>query len=176
MDTNLILQATMFAASKHQNQRRKDAAESPYINHPIALAHTLSTIGEVKDAHVICAALLHDTIEDTDTTGLELEQAFGAKIASIVCEVSDDKTLTKKERKQLQIEHAEHCSFEAKLVKLADKICNLRDILTSPPTMWTTERKAEYFDWARQVVAQLGGVNAKLEAEFESLYLRRCEL
>lgn len=175
MDNNLILQATMFAAIKHQNQRRKDAASSPYINHPIALAHTLSAIGEVADGNTLCAALLHDTIEDTDTTAAELEQVFGAKIAAIVCEVSDDKTLTKTERKQLQIKHAGHCSHEAKLVKLADKICNLRDILASPPT-WTTERKVEYFDWANQVVAQLKGVNAKLEAEFDSLYSRRCEL
>ena len=118
----------------------------------------------------------HDTIEDTDTTAAELEQLFGHKISAIVCEVSDDKTLTKTERKQLQVEHAGHCSREAKLVKLADKICNLRDILASPPSDWTTDRKVEYFDWANQVVAQLKGVNAKLEAEFDRLYSRRSEL
>ena len=176
LDSNLILRATMFAARQHQNQRRKDIASSPYINHPIAVAHTLSSIGQVVDVHTLCAALLHDTIEDTDTTAAELEQIFGHKIAAIVCEVSDNKTLTKTERKQLQVEHAGHCSLEAKLVKLADKICNLRDILASPPSDWTTDRKVEYFDWAAQVVAQLKGVNAKLEAEFDRLYSRRSEL
>jgi len=175
LDSNLILRATMFAARQHQNQRRKDIASSPYINHPIAVAHTLSSIGQVVDVHTLCAAILHDTIEDTDTTAAELEQLFGHKIAAIVCEVSDDKTLTKTERKQLQVEHAGHCSLEAKLVKLADKICNLRDILACPPT-WTTERKIEYFDWAKQVVDQLKDVNVKLEAEFDRLYSRRSEL
>lgn len=176
LDSNLILRSTMFAARQHQNQRRKDIASSPYINHTIAVAHTLSSIGEVVDVHTLCAALLHDTIEDTDTTAAELEQLFGHKISAIVCEVSDDKTLTKTERKQLQVEHAGHCSREAKLVKLADKICNLRDILASPPSDWTTDRKVEYFDWAAQVVTQLKGVNAKLEAEFDRLYSRRSEL
>jgi guanosine-3',5'-bis(diphosphate) 3'-pyrophosphohydrolase len=175
-DSQLTIEAVMFAAYKHRNQRRKDADASPYINHPIALAHVLSTIGEIEDLNVICAALLHDTIEDTDTTYFELEQQFGSKIASIVLEVSDDKSLSKSERKQLQIDHAADISFEAKLVKLADKICNLRDILTSPPSDWKLELKVGYFDWANNVVAKLKGTNANLEAEFDNLYLKKIEL
>ncbi|MCB1986791.1 MAG: bifunctional (p)ppGpp synthetase/guanosine-3',5'-bis(diphosphate) 3'-pyrophosphohydrolase, partial [Burkholderiaceae bacterium] len=138
-DLHLLLKATEFAANKHRNQRRKDAEASPYINHPIALANLLVDTG-VYDVVVLCAALLHDTIEDTETTGDELEAQFGRAIASIVLEVTDDKRLAKEVRKQLQIDHAPHISTAAKLVKLADKICNLRDILASPPAGWTDER------------------------------------
>jgi guanosine-3',5'-bis(diphosphate) 3'-pyrophosphohydrolase len=129
----LVLKAMAFAALKHRDQRRKDAEASPYINHPIALADLLWNAGGVRDATVIAAALLHDTIEDTKTTAAELRRVFGAKVAGIVGEVTDDKKLPKERRKELQVEHAAHISHSAKLVKLADKICNLRDILESPP-------------------------------------------
>jgi guanosine-3',5'-bis(diphosphate) 3'-pyrophosphohydrolase len=132
-DTGLVLKAMAFAALKHRDQRRKDANASPYINHPIALADLLWNEGGVRDAAVIAAALLHDTIEDTNTTAAELQKAFGSKVAGIVGEVTDDKSLPKERRKELQVEHAAHISKSAKLVKLADKICNLRDILASPP-------------------------------------------
>lgn len=127
-----LIGAVAFAAEKHRNQRRKDADASPYINHPIALANVLANEGRVHDVAVICAAVLHDTIEDTETTEDELRSLFGPEVASIVLEVTDDKALEKQVRKQLQIEHAPHASPKAKLVKLADKICNLRDILASP--------------------------------------------
>jgi guanosine-3',5'-bis(diphosphate) 3'-pyrophosphohydrolase len=117
-DIALILRAAAFAADKHRNQRRKDADASPYINHPIALANVLAQAG-IDDTAVLAAALLHDTIEDTDTTTEELLDAFGAQIAGIVCEVTDDKSLPKAERKRLQIEHAPHLSVPAKLVKLS---------------------------------------------------------
>ncbi len=128
-----LVQAMAFAADKHRNQRRKDAEASPYINHPIALANVLANEGGVQDVTVLCAAVLHDTIEDTETTAGELRALFGDQVAAVVLEVTDDKSLDKAQRKQLQIEHAAHCSPQAKLVKLADKICNLRDLLTSPP-------------------------------------------
>ncbi|MDA8092442.1 MAG: HD domain-containing protein [Betaproteobacteria bacterium] len=172
----VILKAALFAAEKHRHQRRKDAAATPYINHPLALADVLANEGGVSDAVVLCAALLHDTIEDTETTEAELDQTFGREIAGVVKEVTDDKTLPKSERKRLQIEHAPHVSTEAKLVKLADKICNLSDILESPPADWSAERKREYFDWAAQVVAGLRGVNPKLESVFDDLYARCHEL
>ena len=164
---DLILGAVSFAAEKHRHQRRKDAEASPYINHPIALARVLTQEGGIDDPVTLCAALLHDTIEDTDTTEAELRQCFGDEITRIVLEVTDDKTLRKEERKQQQVEHASSISSRAKLVKLADKICNLRDIATSPPADWPLQRKMEYYDWAKQVVDGLRGINPKLEAAFD---------
>ena len=120
--------------------------------------------------------MLHDTIEDTETTADELRALFGDQVASVVLEVTDDKSLDKAQRKQLQIEHAAHCSPQAKLVKLADKICNLRDLLTSPPADWSAERKQAYFDWAAAVVAGLRGVHPGLEAVFNGLQARRLNM
>jgi guanosine-3',5'-bis(diphosphate) 3'-pyrophosphohydrolase len=174
--THALIRAVAFAATKHRDQRRKDADASPYINHPIALAHVLAFEGGVSDTPVLCAAVLHDTVEDTATTFEELTAEFGSKVAGIVREVTDDKTLEKQARKQLQIDHAPHLSYEAKLVKLADKICNLRDILASPPADWPTERKQAYFDWAKAVVAGLRGTNSALESAFDSVERRRPEL
>jgi guanosine-3',5'-bis(diphosphate) 3'-pyrophosphohydrolase len=167
-----FIQAVAFAADKHRNQRRKDAEASPYINHPIALANVLANEGGVQDVTVLCAAVLHDTIEDTETTADELRALFGDQVAAVVLEVTDDKSLDKAQRKQLQIEHAAHCSPQAKLVKLADKICNLRDLLASPPADWSAERKQNYFDWAVNVVAGLRGVHPGLEAVFDGLQKR----
>lgn len=174
--TGTLIRAVSFAAHKHRNQRRKDADASPYINHPIALADVLANEGAIDAVAVLCAAVLHDTIEDTDTTAGELEVAFGSAVSSIVLEVTDDKSLPKDERKKLQIEHAPHISPDAKLVKLADKICNLRDLLASPPADWEQERKQAYFDWAAAVVAGLRGVHPGLEAVFDGLHARRAEL
>jgi guanosine-3',5'-bis(diphosphate) 3'-pyrophosphohydrolase len=169
----VLIQAMAFAAEKHRNQRRKDAEASPYVNHPIALANVLANEGDVQDVTVLCAALLHDTIEDTETTADELRALFGEQVASVVLEVTDDKSLEKSVRKQKQIEHAPHISQEAQLVKLADKISNLRDILASPPADWSAERKQAYFDWAAAVVAGLRGVHPGLEAVFDGLYAQR---
>ena len=175
MNTNLalIIRATAFAADKHRNQRRKDAEASPYVNHPIALANMLAVEAGVDDAIVLAAALLHDTIEDTATTSQELEAAFDVDIAAIVVEVTDDKSLPKAERKRAQIEHAPHLSQRAKLVKLADKICNLRDVSNTPPADWPLERRREYFDWAKQVIDGLRGAHPRLETLFNIEYARR---
>lgn len=173
---SVFVKAVAFAADKHRNQRRKDADASPYINHPIALANVLANEGGVTDVAVLCAAVLHDTIEDTETTSEELTAIFGSQITAIVLDVTDDKSLDKHVRKQHQIEHAPHISREAKLVKLADKICNLRDILASPPADWSSERKQGYFDWAAKVVAGVRGVHPELEAAFDRLLSRHAEL
>lgn len=175
-EIGIILKATQFAANKHRNQRRKDADASPYINHPIALANVLANEGSVVDATVLCAAVLHDTIEDTKTTADELRHLFGDKVTAIVLEVTDDKSLDKEVRKEEQVRHAPHISTEAKLVKLADKICNLRDILASPPADWSAERKRTYFEWAARVVDGLRGVHPGLEAVFDGLLARQSEL
>jgi guanosine-3',5'-bis(diphosphate) 3'-pyrophosphohydrolase len=166
----LLLRALAFAAHKHRDQRRKDPEASPYINHPIALADVLVNEGGVRDVEVLCAALLHDTVEDTATTPQELEETFGPRIARIVAEVTDDKSLAKAERKRLQVEHAAALSPEAKLVKLADKICNLRDVAERPPASWDLARRREYFDWAKRVVDGLRGAHPRLEAAFDAAY------
>jgi guanosine-3',5'-bis(diphosphate) 3'-pyrophosphohydrolase len=170
---NKILSAIAFAADKHRNQRRKDAAASPYINHPIALANVLANEAGIDDERVLIAAILHDTVEDTETTVLELVRHFGQEIADIVLEVTDDKSLLKAERKQQQIDHAPTISRRAKLVKLADKICNLRDIASSPPAGWSLRRKQEYFDWAKAVIDGLRGVHPSLEFLFDTAYKTR---
>ncbi|KGC43897.1 HD domain-containing protein [Burkholderia pseudomallei] len=167
---NKLVAAIAFAADKHRNQRRKDHEASPYINHPIALANVLANEAGVEDERVLIAAVLHDTVEDTETTEQELLRLFGKEVADIVMEVTDDKTLPKAERKRLQVEHATHISRRAKLVKLADKICNLRDVAKSPPADWSLERKQEYFDWAKAVVDGLRGVHPGLETLFDEAY------
>jgi guanosine-3',5'-bis(diphosphate) 3'-pyrophosphohydrolase len=166
-EMSLLLRAASFAAERHRNQRRKDAQATSYINHPLAVAAVLADEGGVADVQALAAALLHDTLEDTDTTPDELRALFGDAITGIVQELSDDKALPKAERKRLQIEHAPGASPSAKLVKLGDKICNLRDIAAAPPTDWPVERRREYFDWAAKVVAGCRGTNARLEAAFD---------
>ena len=168
-----ILKAAQFAARKHKDQRRKDAASSPYINHPLSLANILREEGQVDDVRVIVAALLHDTIEDTETDYDEIRGQFGEEVAEIVAEVTDTKWLKSTSRKRLQISRAGRASQGAKLVKLADKISNLRDIVASPPSDWSLERKQHYFDWAKQVVDEIRGTNAKLERRFDQLYRQR---
>ena len=168
-----LLTAISFAARKHRNQRRKDAESSPYINHPLELAHVLASEGGVSDIKTLISALLHDTVEDTETTFEELVEEFGKKIANVVMEVTDDKTLEKAVRKRHQVEHAPHMSKRAALVKLADKICNLRDILSSPPAGWPVKRKRDYFDWAKEVVDGLPPANKKLRKAFDAVFAQR---
>ena len=166
MNAAKLLQALAFAAHKHRDQRRKDADASPYINHPIAVAAVLATDGRVTDERVLVAAVLHDTVEDTKTTFAELERRFGAAVAGIVRELTDDKSLPKQERKRLQIEKAPHGSSAAKQITIADKICNVRDLGTNPPATWPRQRQLEYLAWSERVVAGCLGVNPRLEAAF----------
>jgi|SRR5580698_1593570 guanosine-3',5'-bis(diphosphate) 3'-pyrophosphohydrolase len=170
---SIVLAASAFAAHKHRDQRRKGADASPYINHPIAVANVLANEAGITDATTLAAALLHDTIEDTDTTVEELDDAFGPEIAAVVLEVTDDKNLPKQDRKRLQIEHAATLSRHAKLVKLADKICNVRDMSRSPPVDWPIERRAEYFAWAKSVVDQIRNVSPVLGSLFDDAFARR---
>jgi guanosine-3',5'-bis(diphosphate) 3'-pyrophosphohydrolase len=172
-DINLLMKALSFAAYKHRHQRRKGTKAVPYINHPIALAELLVRTGKVTDPKVIATALLHDTIEDTCTTAEELEAEFGTTISKLVVELTDDKSLLKDERKRLQIEHASSLSRRARLVKLADKTCNLRDVIQDPPATWNLKRKQEYFDWAKKVVKKIRGTNARLEKAFDEAFANR---
>ena len=172
-EARLLIDALAFAADKHRTQRRKDPEASPYINHPIALARVLSVEGRVRDVKVLAAAVLHDTLEDTKTTYEELHERFGPAIAGIVREVTDDKTLLPVERKRLQIEHAGELSHRARLVKLADKISNLRDLTVNAPAEWSLQRRRDYFDWAKKVIDKVRGTNKKLERAFDDAYAGR---
>ena len=164
-----LLQAASFAARKHISQKRKGNDAAPYINHPLEVANLLANLGKVEDFDVLIAAILHDTVEDTETTKEEIAALFGEPVAQMVMEVTDDKSLPKAERKQLQIEHAPHLSDGAKLVKLADKISNIRDVSENPPDGWSDERRREYVEWGKKVVAGLRGANADLENYFDEL-------
>lgn len=165
-----ILKAISFAANKHRNQRRKDSDASPYINHPIAVANVLASEGNVDDERILLGAILHDTVEDTETTFADLTDNFGIEIADIVREVTDDKSRPKARRKELQIEHAPHASNHAKQIKIADKICNIRDILQAPPADWSVERKQEYLEWTNKVVEGCRGVNQCLDLVYDDVF------
>lgn len=164
--TAAVFAALKFAAAKHRAQRRKDG-ESPYINHPIEVAEILVRVANVRDTETILTALLHDTVEDTGATREELIEHFGSEVADLVMECTDDKNLPKAERKRLQIDNASHKSPRAKLVKIADKICNITDIANTPPPDWSLMRRVEYLDWAAQVVAGLRGEISELDNLFD---------
>jgi (p)ppGpp synthase/HD superfamily hydrolase len=161
-----LLQAIEFAARKHKDQRRKDEEASPYINHPVSVALLLAERGTVTDPEILAAAILHDTLEDTDTTPAELEAAFGMRIRKLVEEVTDNKRLPKADRKQLQIDHASQLSGDAVLIKLGDKISNVLDVTYSPPTNWDLQRRKEYLDWAEAVVNNCARANSALVTYF----------
>ena len=169
--TGVILNAFRFAAEKHTDQRRKDSKASPYINHLNGVVETVWSVADVRDVILLTAAILHDTIEDTDATADEIKSQFGEEVLSLVLEVTDDKSLPKQTRKQLQVEHAPHKSEKAKLLKIADKINNIRDIIQSPPESWSLERRQEYLLWSEKVVAGLRGVNPKLEDQYDEFLM-----
>lgn len=164
------MRAVDFAARKHRDQRRKGAAAEPYINHPAEVARLVAEATGGTPMAFVLAALLHDTLEDTETTFEELKREFGAEVAALVAEVTDDKRLPKAERKRLQVEHAAARSAGAKLIKIADKTSNLRSLLESPPLDWDARRRREYFDWAKKVVDGCRGVSPRLEAAFDAAY------
>ena len=152
-DVSLLVRAIEFAARKHRLQRRKDADASPYINHPVTLMSVFCVEADV----------CHD----------ELTKAFGKKIAGIVAELTDDKSLPKDVRKRLQIENAPHKSAAASLVTIADKISNLRDVSAHSPTGWSIERRRDYFAWAKAVVAGLPTTHFRLRELFDEIYAQR---
>jgi guanosine-3',5'-bis(diphosphate) 3'-pyrophosphohydrolase len=166
-----LLDALDFAAERHRDQRRKGVEASPYINHPIRVALLLVDVGGVRDSHTLAAAILHDTIEDTETTAAEIETRFGPAVRRLVEEVTDDKWLPRHERKRLQVEHAPALSEGAKLIKIADKISNVEDIVIAPPRDWSRERRIEYLEWSEAVVTGCRGVNGQLDSRWD----RTCE-
>ena len=169
MNHTLILKAAHFSAQKHSTQRRKDEDASPYIIHPISVALAIAQIGRVDDPEILAAALLHDTLEDTETTPEELEAEFGKKVCDYVLDVTDDKTLPKHERKRRQIEHAKKISEGAALIKLGDKISNVTDVTNNPPADWDINRRKQYLDWAEKVIENCPKVNDRMENKFQEI-------
>jgi guanosine-3',5'-bis(diphosphate) 3'-pyrophosphohydrolase len=167
-----LLQAASFAAKKHRYQKRKGDDAEPYVNHPLEVANLLANVGKIEDYDILIAAVLHDTVEDTETSPAELTELFGERVCGFVLEVTDDKSLEKHERKQQQVEHAPHLSAGAKQIKLGDKISNITDVTNNPPAGWSQERKIEYVDWGERVVAGLRGVNPELENYFDEVVRR----
>ena len=170
--SNLILKAAQFAALRHRDQRRKDTESSPYIIHPISVALVIADIGGIEDPELLAAALLHDTLEDTNTAALELEELFGSTVRGYVEEVTDDKSLPKAERKQKQIERAAGLTAGATLIKLGDKISNVGDVTHTPPLDWDMERRKRYLDWAEAVIDNCPKVNNLLEQRFQDVLAR----
>ncbi len=164
-----ILAAAHFAAERHAAQRRKGRAAEPYVNHLLEVAELLARTAEHLDTNLIVAALLHDTIEDVGVTRAEIAERFGEDVASLVAEVTDDKSLPKETRKALQVERASAKTPRAQALSTADKIANVRSIATNPPANWTFERRVEYLHWARQVVGRHTQLNGRLATEFQQL-------
>ncbi|KAG6795573.1 guanosine-3',5'-bis(diphosphate) 3'-pyrophosphohydrolase MESH1 [Apis mellifera caucasica] len=170
---SIVMKCVNFAAIKHKDQRRKDEKETPYINHLIGVANILVQEGKIYDPVVIVAALLHDIVEDTNTTFEEIENEFGTEVCNIIKELTDDKSLHKAERKRLQIQNACNKSHKAKLIILADKLYNLRDLQENIPVGWSQDRVKEYFKWAKSVIDKCRKTNFNLERELDLIFAER---
>lgn len=167
-----ILLATEFAAERHHKQTRRNVEKTPYIIHPLHVTTHLLTIGHIYDADVLMAALLHDTVEDTETTLEDLRKIFGYRVERLVEELSDDKNLSKEERKRMQIQNAPHKSPQATWIILADKLSNLKDLMEYPPVGWDKERVSNYFLWAQEVIKHLPPSHAELMNVVEEIIQR----
>src|SRR5262249_40981790 len=141
-----------FAAEKHRLQTRKNPEKTPYISHPIGVTNHLMIIGEVRDSSIILGSLLHDTVEESQTTFEELESKFGKQVADYVRELTDDQSLAKEARNRTQVIQAAHKSSGAAQIKLADNLFNLSDLFNNPPKDWTEARIDRYYEWAQSVV------------------------
>lgn len=170
-DIGLILQAAHFSADKHRDQRRKGYRNTPYINHPLEVAERLQRIGGIEDAEILAAAILHDTIEDTQTSQGELARLFGRRIAGLVTELTVEKEgFHWTERKRGEIEVSRRLSRDAKLVKLSDKTSNVGDTVENPPSEWTLQRRRDYLEFARLIADGCQGVNGALDDEFDRVH------
>lgn len=162
-----VLKAADAAARWHVHQRRKGAAQEPYVNHLLEVAMLVAEATDGKDPNLVIAALLHDAMEDQEVPRAIIADTFGEDVAALVAEVTDDKGLAKQDRKRAQVEHSAKKSQRAKILKLADKTSNLRTIAASAPPDWSVKRRLEYVAWAGDVAKGLRGASAWLEQEFE---------
>ena len=170
MNISLLTSAASFAAIAHSADRRKNVQQSPYIEHPLRVGDRISSLGRITDCEVIAASYLHDVVEDTDITDEDIRAKFGDNVANIVKEVTDDRTLSKLDRKKNQVKNAPGKSYQAKLVKLADKLDNLSDLINEVPQGWTEQSRYGYFIWCYFVIAGLRGTNEYLEKALDDLY------
>lgn len=168
----LLLEAIYFASNKHKNQRRKDSLKTPYINHPIEVCFILSNCG-ITDEKILMAAVLHDTIEDTETTFEELNSIFGEIVTKMVMECSDEKNSKKECKKQIQIEKANSVCVGSKLIKLADKYSNLSNLINDPPELWSEQEIKGYFYWCYAIFLKLKGTNEILENKLIELFKKK---
>jgi (p)ppGpp synthase/HD superfamily hydrolase len=162
-----VLRAADAAARWHVHQRRKGAAEEPYINHLLEVASLVAAATEGKNPTVVIAALLHDAIEDQEVPRELIAREFGEDVATLVEEVTDDRQLDKQQRKRIQAETACKKTDDAKRIKLADKTSNLRAVTFSPPRDWSVKQRLEYVRWAKEVASGLQGVSLLLEQQFD---------
>lgn len=175
VELTIVFRALKFSAYKHRKQRRKGSAGIPYINHPIEVTSMIIELLENPKYDLLAAALLHDTIEDTNTSAEEIEHAFGNRIMRLVMEVTDDKRISRVKRKQLQIDKARELTYEAKCIKIADKACNISDILYTR-IKWSRQRKINYVKWANEVIGQIRDTNAELVGAFDKEVTKAQEL
>lgn len=167
--TRHLSKAIVFAAQCHSGQYRKDG-KTPYINHPLEVMNLVVTHVDQPHQDVLIAAVLHDVVEDTHVTSAEIKHMFGAAVAHLVDELTDDKTLSKEERKRIQLQEVHTLSPQGKLLRLCDKICNVYDILYAPPGDWDLKRRLDYIKWAKAVVDKIRGTHVLLEKRFDELY------
>lgn len=163
-----LARAFDFAARRHADQRRKGPRAVPYVNHLADVACRLAEATGGRDPDLVIAGVLHDAVEDTDATPAEIAAAFGADVAALVAEVTDDKSLPKDVRKRLQVDRTPHKSARARRLKLADLASNLTSLADDPPVKWPLERRQAYVTWAEAVAAGCRGTDAALEAGFDA--------
>ena len=163
----MVSEAALFAAQRHSGTARKGRGNEPYVNHLAEVANLVSEASGGADAELVAAGWLHDTIEDTETTREELAERFSVRVAALVVEVSDDMGLPEGERRRLQIVAAPHKSPDAKLIKIADKISNIRGRIAPDPSEGERADLADYVGWAEQVVSGCRGGNAWLDRTFD---------
>ncbi|OZC12071.1 HD domain protein [Onchocerca flexuosa] len=168
-DTSFIIKAVDLAARRHRKQRRKDAMQTPYVNHPIGVAYILTNEGQITDTATIIAAILHDIVEDTKTTDEEIRKMFGDEIADIVKECTVVKSIKREIRMKSQLEKASKLSYKAKLVQLADKLYNIRDIERCTPCGWTKQHVTEYILFAKNLLSNIRGIHDHLETALDDI-------
>lgn len=167
-DLEKLLKAIEYSAKKHEGQIRKDAEKTPYIIHPIGVTELVWEVGNIRSVNVLISALLHDSLEDTDATENEIETLFGSRVLYTVKEVTNDPNLSGQENKKRQVDHARMMSLDGQLVKLADRLYNVKD-LKSPPPSWSKKKVDEYYGWGEKLLAELKGTNEDLELALQKL-------
>jgi len=162
-DAEAVLGAAIFATEKHKSQVRSNEKKTPYIIHPIEVADLVMKIGHVYDKDVLITALLHDVMDDTQTTYEQITSLYGTKVSSYLEEMTSKQGLSLKEQKKQQIMQAFRQNPSVAIIKLSDKLSNLKTLATSPPPSWSRDRIDQYFQWAQTVIENLPESNQLLK-------------